>query len=288
MITEAATKAKRAEGEKNELRERIESIKAENAEYKRVQNSVKNWEDLYRSVDSTLQSHLVDKGQLEDRISDLRRDIQSRKAEVSRIAKENERRTKHNTRIEIIQEQTDEFQKEKKALEKVVQKQENLQKNLDILKKAFSTNGLIAYIIENKTKELEQVVNEYLGDLAAGRFSIEFIVSNDKLNVELIDNGHSVDILALSSGEMARVNTGTLIAIRKILNSISEAKINVLFLDEVISVLDEDGKERLVEVLKEEENLNTFMVSHGWRSDATVKIVQVVKDEKTHVSNIKW
>jgi DNA repair exonuclease SbcCD ATPase subunit len=230
----------------------------------------------------------VDKGQLEDRISDLRRDIQSRKAEVSRIAKENERRTKHNTRIEIIQEQTEEFQKEKKALEKVVQKQENLQKNLDILKKAFSTNGLIAYIIENKTKELEQVVNEYLGDLAAGRFSIEFIVSNDKLNVELIDNGHSVDILALSSGEMARVNTGTLIAIRKILNSISEAKINVLFLDEVISVLDEDGKERLVEVLKEEENLNTFMVSHGWRSDATVKIVQVVKDEKTHVSNIKW
>jgi DNA repair exonuclease SbcCD ATPase subunit len=288
MITEAATKAKRAEGEKNELRERIESIKAENAEYKRVQNSVKNWEDLYRSVDSTLQSHLVDKGQLEDRISDLRRDIQSRKAEVSRIARENERRTKHNTRIEIIQEQTEEFQKEKKALEKVVQKQENLQKNLDILKKAFSTNGLIAYIIENKTKELEQVVNEYLGDLAAGRFSIEFIVSNDKLNVELIDNGHSVDILALSSGEMARVNTGTLIAIRKILNSISEAKINVLFLDEVISVLDEDGKERLVEVLKEEENLNTFMVSHGWRSDATVKIVQVVKDEKTHVSNIKW
>lgn len=288
MITEAATKAKDAEEKKNDTKKRIESSKTQNAEYKRVRDSIKDWENLFRSIDNTLPSKLLDKGELELRISGLRNEIQSRKEKISRIASENERRTRHNTKIEIIQEQTEEFQKEKKTLEALVQNQETLQKNLDILKKAFSTNGLIAYIIENKTKELEQVVNEYLGDLAAGRFSIEFIISNDKLNVELIDNGNKVDILALSSGEMARVNTGTLIAIRKILNSISEAKINVLFLDEVISVLDEEGKQSLVDVLLNEENLNTFMVSHGWKSNAMVDIVEVVKDDKTQVSNIKW
>jgi ABC-type molybdenum transport system ATPase subunit/photorepair protein PhrA len=45
--------------------------------------------------------------------------------------------------------------------------------------------------------------------------------------------------------------------------SISRAKINVLFLDEVINVLDEGGREKLVEVLLEED-LNTFLVSHQW------------------------
>ena len=40
-------------------------------------------------------------------------------------------------------------------------------------------------------------------------------------------------------------------------------QINVLFLDEVITVLDDQGREKLVEVLLEEE-LNTYLVSHGW------------------------
>ena len=33
---------------------------------------------------------------------------------------------------------------------------------LEILKKAFSTNGLLAYKIENLVKDLEQLTNEYL------------------------------------------------------------------------------------------------------------------------------
>ena len=58
-----------------------------------------------------------------------------------------------------------------------------------------------------------------------------------------------VDILALSSGELARVNTSTLLAIRKLMSSISSSRINTLFLDEVIAVLDEQGREKLVEIL---------------------------------------
>jgi len=84
-----------------------------------------------------------------------------------------------------------------------------------------------------------------------------------------------VDILALSSGELARVNTATLIAIRKLMSSISKSQINILFLDEVINVLDETGREKLVEVLLEED-LNTYVVSHGWTHPLLDK-VEVVK-----------
>ena len=150
--------------------------------------------------------------------------------------------------------------------------------NLEVLKKAFSTNGLIAYKIENLVKELEELVNTYLAELSDGRFTLEFVVSNDKLNIQITDNGRLVDILALSSGELARVNTATLIAIRKLMSSISKSRINILFLDEVINVLDESGREKLVEVLLDEDNLNTYVVSHGWTHPLLEKI-EVVKRE---------
>ena len=134
---------------------------------------------------------------------------------------------------------------------------------------------MIAYKIENLVKDLEELTNHYLAELSDGRFTLEFVVSNDKLNVQITDNGNIVDILALSSGELARVNTATLIAIRKLMSSISKSKINILFLDEVIAVLDDAGREKLVEELLEED-LNTYIVSHGWTHPLLDK-VEVVK-----------
>ena len=100
-----------------------------------------------------------------------------------------------------------------------------------------------------------------------------FIIS--RKSIKTCPTHRIVDILALSSGELARVNTATLIAIRKLMSSISKSQINILFLDEVINVLDEAGREKLVEVLLGED-LNTYVVSHGWTHPLLDK-VEVVK-----------
>ena len=171
--------------------------------------------------------------------------------------------------------ETEEFQKELFEQQELLDIETEDSSNLEVLKKAFSTNGLLAYKIENLVKELEELTNNYLAELSDGRFTLEFVVSNDKLNVQITDNGNIVDILALSSGELARVNTATLIAIRKLMSSISKSRINILFLDEVINVLDEAGREKLVEVLLGED-LNTYVVSHGWTHPLLDK-VEVVK-----------
>ena len=121
------------------------------------------------------------------------------------------------------------------------------------------------------------MTNTYLAELSDGRFTLEFVVSNDKLNVQITDAGSIIDILALSSGELARVNTATLLAIRQLMSSISKSRINVLFLDEVINVLDETGRERMVEVLLRED-LNTYIVSHGWTHPLLEKIEVVKRD----------
>ena len=262
----------------------VDKIKRNNALFDKKQKSQKEWEDLYRSINKELPTEIINKAELEAKIQSVKTKLLEAKQEIEKIAKENEKRTKNNTRIEIIQNQTDGFIEKLNTAKEILDQQRDLDTNLEILKKAFSTNGLLAYKIENLVKELEELTNTYLAELSDGRFTLEFIVSNDKLNVQITDNENIVDILALSSGELARVNTATLIAIRKLMSSISKSRINILFLDEVINVLDDSGREKMVEVLLQED-LNTYVVSHGWTHPLLEKI-EVVKDG--NVSRLEW
>ena len=262
----------------------VHRIKNNNALFDKKQKTQKEWEDLFRSIDHELPSRILDPEELQIKLNEVQDRLKEAKRKLSEIAKENEKRTRNNTKIEIIQAQTDGFIEKLTLAKELLSEQKELDSNLEILKKAFSTNGLLAYKIENLVKELEELTNTYLAELSDGRFTLEFIVSNDKLNVQITDNENIVDILALSSGELARVNTATLIAIRKLMSSISKSRINILFLDEVINVLDDSGREKMVEVLLQEE-LNTYVVSHGWTHPLLEKI-EVVKEG--NVSKLEW
>ena len=271
-------KSQKAESDVSSLEVEIDRIKSLNSVITSKQKKQKDFEDLYGRVDQTLSSDLLDGNQLERSIEELRAKLNETSKKLKETIDENSRRQKYNTRIQVIEEQTAEFERELEGIEKELSEQEKISTNLEVLKRAFSTNGLIAYKLENLVKEFEDLTNEYLAELSDGRFNINFVVENDKLNVSLSDNGNNVDILALSSGELARVNTATLISIRKLMSSISKSRINVLFLDEVINVLDETGREKLVEVLLSEEGLNTYIVSHGWTHPLLEKI-EVIKEK---------
>lgn len=264
-----------AEERMHEIEARISQIKRDNAEYNNSKKIERDWQEVYRSIDRTLPVAVLDKRELEERLAGVRAKLVSAKEYLESVSAENQKITRRNTRIQVIIEQTEEFQTQLEESQALFDTEKNIANNLEVLKKSFSTNGLLAYKIENLVKELEELTNYYLAELSDGRFTLEFIVTNDKLNVQVTDNENIVDILALSSGELARVNTATLIAIRKLMSSISKSRINILFLDEVINVLDEAGREKLVEVLLQE-NLNTYVVSHGWTHPLLEKI-EVVK-----------
>jgi len=233
-------------------------------------------------VDISLPSQILDGDKISTQIDELTSKIANIRAEIENISSENQMAERHNTRISIIQEQTDDMESQLEEIVAALGQVEEKSAHLEILKKAFSTNGLLAYKIENLVKDLEDLTNEYLSELSDGRFSLEFVVTNDKLNVEITDNAKVVDILALSSGELARVNTATLLAIRKLMSSISSSRINTLFLDEIISVLDDEGKEKLVEILLQED-LNTYLVSHGWTHPLLAKIDVIKEDNISHL-----
>ena len=275
-IDEAKAEIDKNLATKTKTDNKIALIKKKNELYDEKMSKQEEWEKLYRSIDKDLPSQLLDKEELEDKVLQYRAKIDDVNQEIDRLEKENREITAYNTRIDVIKEQTQEFTNQLNEVKEEIAVFSEKATNLEILKKAFSTNGLIAYKLENMVKELEELTNEYLAELSVGRFTLEFVVSNDRLNVQITDNAKVVDILALSSGELARVNTSTLLAIRKLMNSLSSSKVNVLFLDEVINVLDSTGRDKLVEVLLEE-NLNTYLVSHQWEHPLLTKM-HIYKD----------
>jgi len=272
------SKADDFQAELSKVHKRLEEIDNENQIHRQATRDAQEWEGLYRSIDSGLPTRVLDKQKVESQIRDLEDKVKAARETLEEIIDENTKRERHNTRISIIGEQTTAFETELAGITDTLRDIEDKLSVLEILKKAFSTNGLLAYKIESLVKELESLTNDYLAEFSDGRFSINFVVENDKLNVEVTDNGKIIDILALSSGELARVNIATLVAIRKLMTSISRSQINVLFLDEVNQALDEAGKEKVVEILLKEETLNTFLVSHGWTHPLLEKI-EILKED---------
>ena len=266
-----------AEDELVETEEALETARTNNLRVGRRDALQKEFEEVLGQVDNKLPITIFDKDEISSQITTLSSKIEGLQESLREIAAENIKAGQHNTRLEIIQEQTANFEGELEEIVEALGKVEDKSTHLEILKKAFSTNGLLAYKIENLVKDLEDLTNDYLAELSDGRFSLEFVVTNDRLNVEITDNAKIVDILALSSGELARVNTATLLAIRKLMSSISRSQINTLFLDEVIAVLDDQGREKLVELLLGE-TLNTYIVSHGWTHPLLEKI-EVIKED---------
>ena len=240
-------------------------------------NKVLEVEKYHALYDPAMPSEPLDANVLSADILALEKRISKINTEISRIKAYNKKATDHNSKVSVISAQMEEMKAELATLNVDLVSQATKLSNLQVLVKAFSTTGLVAYKIECLVKDLENLTNEYLAELADGRFQLAFkIASSDKLNVVITDNSHDVDIIALSSGERARVNVATLLAIRKLMQTLSNSRTNLLILDETVENLDAEGKEKLIEVLLKEENLNTFLISHGF-SHPLLEKLQVIK-----------
>lgn len=256
------------------------SYKAAKDAFVKATKAQEEWEKYHQLIDLSLECSTLESKSLVERINELDMSIVQARGNIDAIKKRNDAASTHNSKVQLISSQlaemTAELDEWSTKLFQITQKHSNLA----ILVKTFSTTGLVAYKIENLVKDLEELSNEYLGELSGGRFQISFQISgSDKLNVVITDNGLDIDISSLSGGERARVNIATLLAIRRLMQALSQSRINLLILDETVEALDVDGKEKLIEVLLSEESLNTILVSHGFNHPLLEK-VHVIKTNK--------
>lgn len=264
---------------------KLKQIKQEFKLWQDAQRTQEEWEKYHNLIDTTMPDTLLDKDVLEGELETIKLVISEAKEQIRKAEAHNRNVSAHNSKVELIKNQLVEMEQELEQHSMQLHEFSERMNIINILNKTFSTTGLVAYKIECLVKDLEEITNQYLVDLSDGRFQISFRVNaSDKLNVIITDNGKDIEMLALSGGERARVNVATLLAIRKLMQTLSSSRINLLILDETVETLDLDGKEKLVEVLLREEHLNTFLVSHGFTHPLLEK-VNVVK--RNNISKIE-
>lgn len=264
----------------------IEDYEKELQKWQKIIDNNSNYEKYYNLYDKTISGQLLDKKELEDQIAELENIITSVETQIKKAIDWNSKAIAHNTKIDVISEQTAEMNNNLASLKQELVLVSDRLNTLQILSKTFSSTGLVAYKIECLVKDLEEVTNKYLAELSGGRFQLGFkITSSDKLVVVITDHGKDIEITALSGGERARVNCAALLGIRKLMQSLSNTRINLLILDETIENLDLEGKEKLVEVLLGEEYLNTFVISHGFTHPLLEKVTVT---KKNNISRVEY
>lgn len=260
------------------LQGKLSKLQTCKREHETYENSAAEYEKYHSMWKPDMPTTILDPSTLKSSIARNKETISARRAEISEVNALNQKIHADNIKCALLVQQMQDMQAVLEQAEREVIKLTKRQSNLSVLVKAFSTTGLVAYKIEGLVKDLESITNEYLADMADGRFQLSFQVSStDKLNVVITDNGEDIDINALSSGERARVNIATLLAIRSLMQSLSNTRTNLLILDETVESLDLEGKEKLVEVLLKEEGLNTFLISHSF----THPLIERIGVEKT-------
>ena len=280
----------KTKGKSVELATSIEKVQKEiNEHEKKVHDwelntkSIEKFEQLSQFIDDSIPATYPDFNTLKNEIQVLKDELKNQENKRDEAIESNEKIKSHNTKVDTLIEQKRYFLARQELLNNDILKLKSKIKNLNILRKAFSTTGIVAFKLENLTKELETVINEYLSDLSDGQFQVIFRLNGEKLNIVVINNGQESPIETVSGGEFSRIQTAILLAIRNVLSKIGGNYINLLFLDEITGVLDEAGKEKLIEILQEEDNLNIFLISHDFTHPLIDKISINKKDNVSYI-----
>src|SRR5210317_737426 len=264
--------------------EEIKKIDTAKTKYNENKRKIERFEHLTQLIDNSVSKNYPNVGDIETNIQDLKQKWKTISAAVSEAQQHNEQAGINNAKREALIEQKNDFTFRQKSVKNDILTRSNKANSLNILKKAFSTSGIVAFKLENLTKELELAINKYLSTLSDGQFQVEFKLDKEKLNISVINNGISTPIETVSGGEFSRIQTSILLAIRSLLSKLGGSSVNLLFLDEITGVLDDEGKDKLIEVLQNEPNLNVFLISHDFTHPLIDKI-SIVKED--NISSIQ-
>lgn len=262
----------------------LSQLKKEKQAYENNQKVIERFEQLTQLINTETPTEYPDIPNIKEKIAELEQKYLIQKQNSNKIIEFNKQVGINNAKVSALEEQKDDFLNRQKDIKKDNISLSSSINNLSILKKAFSTSGIVAFKLENLTKELESSINYYLSLLSDGQFQVEFILDKEKLNIVVINNGLSTPIETVSGGEFSRIQTAILLAIRNLLSKLGGSSINLLFLDEITGVLDDEGKEKLIEVLTEETFLNVFLISHDF-THPLINKVEIAK--KDNISSIQ-
>jgi DNA repair exonuclease SbcCD ATPase subunit len=149
----------------------------------------------------------------------------------------------------------------------------------------YSIDGVKQKVINNYLPLLNTEISNNL-ELMNFPYTLEF---DSKFDPHLKDLGQEIPTETLSEGEGTRVNIVILCSLYKLLKR-RYPEINILSVDEVVSVLDNWNSGIVLKFLKDfslENNLNCFVVSHtDLEQDAFDEILEINKNVFSSINKL--
>lgn len=159
----------------------------------------------------------------------------------------------------------------------------------------FGPRGIRSLIYENLMPYVNERANHYSSILTDGAIDIEVTAqtklksgeAREKISVTAINQSGASVYEANSGGERKRIDLCILLALQDLMVSRTESGIGLSIYDELLDELDEEGIERVVELLKDRgRSQPVYLISHN----TTLKgyFEDVITVEKTHgISRVK-
>lgn len=170
-----------------------------------------------------------------------------------------------NGELEIVKKQRDEYVKQKAVIEHMMQELKNieqqkkdLQKQFEVVHREYQIAELVKNTLSNKEFQsfvtnivLNEIIlrtNNMLDTLTDGRFKIKI----DETGFVIVDSDIIRSADGLSGGEKTIVSLALAIAIAET----ATGQMEIFFIDEGFSALDQENKSRIANALKQMEKLN--------------------------------
>jgi len=255
-------------GQLNRKIEELQNAPVERAKLEEVEKKIDplrtalvEWQENYRQKDADFKD-------LEIKIEEIKIELKELPSLKERLTQE-EQLLKSDLTIkeEILEErggyqskfeQCLKLEKEKKEMEKELEKSRREKDIYEKLIVAFGKNGIQALIIENALPEIEEEANNLLAKLTSNSTQITMESLRDlksgrlkeTLEIKISDELGVRDYELYSGGEAFRIDFSLRIALSKLLARRAGTRLRTLVIDEGFGTQDEEGLDNIIEAIQ--------------------------------------
>jgi len=242
-------------------------------------NYEKRLHEYNKSQNELASIHIEDTAPLQERLDELSELDSEQKTRYLKAQQEKEQVITHNAKIRERQKRREEAQIE---LAHSVDRENELKekiRDIDILLE-ICDKVIVEKQIPERLNILEKFINLELSNFTS-QYKIKLEMLDSKIKPTVVKLGKAYPYKNCSQGERGRINLALLLAIRSILTMLKKEIPNILFIDELLNIIDAGGKQIIVDTLNELE-INSFIVCHDFVFDVP-QLVLIKEDNKTWI-----
>lgn len=227
--------------------------------------------DLKEKTSKSLETHI----ELLKTLEEKERNLKNIKQEISEKLKNAE------VKLRVIDRSLNEIVSNSKSQDQTI----SLNKLIENLETQLKDSKAKQYKL-NKQSQYLTILDEILGEKGLKQMAVKTIlpalnseiynlmqtmhldyrvVFDEEFNANISHYGYEINSSSLSTGEMKKVDFAVLVSIIKLMK-LKFPSVNLLFLDEIFSSLDDDSRFTILKILStivRDLNLNTFVINHS-------------------------